>query len=275
MNKRHAITALLALMLFIRDLRAENASLAPGWHAIQFSNLPTPAKKPAWFDYGFDAAQEKFQIYVPRGLDSRTPCGVLAWTNPNDTADIPKQFEPLFDQFRLIAVAAEKCGNDQASQRRVGLLVSAILQLAKMTPLDGRRIVISGLSGGGRLAATAAFVHPEIFRGAISWCGGNFYRDWPDSTKPNRWTYGIANAHHIPNAVTAQNVIDARRNVRFVLITGKKDFTFTDSHDIANELRKENFAVQLIDEPNLGHAVGSAASMKRALEFTLGPAPAR
>ena len=120
------------------------------------------------------------------------------------------------------------------------------------------------------MAALGGFVHPDIFRGAISWCGGNFYRDYPDSTKANRWTYGIANAHHIKDAVTANNVADAKRNVRFVLITGSNDFNRSDSHDIDAMMKQELFQSLLIEEPGLGHAVGSEKTMRRALEFVLG-----
>ena len=244
--------------------------LKPGWNTIQLAALPAPTHKPKWFPYGFDPAKETFNIYIPSGYDPKIPCGVLGWTNPSDGVGIPKQFEPLFDEFRLIAVAAQGCGNNQPSERRAGLLVSAILELSKMTAIDQRRLVLSGLSGGGRLSALGGFVHPEIFCGAISWCGGNYYKDYPDSSKANYLHFGIPNSHKIKDAVTTQNVSDARKNVKFVLVTGSKDFNLSDSHDIENVMKKDHFQVLLIEEPDLGHAVGSTATMRQALEFVLG-----
>lgn len=247
--------------------------LTPGWKTIQFDALPTPEHKPKWFAYGFDPAKEKFNIYVPKGYDPKTPYGVLGWTNASDGAGIPKLFEPLFDEFRLIAVAAQGCGNNQTSDRRAGLLASAILELSKITSINQKRLVLSGISGGGRLSALGGFVHPEIFCGAISWCGGNFYKDYPDSSKANYFSSGIASAHKIKDAVTAQNVTAAKKNVKFVLLTGTKDFNQRNSHDIEDAMKKEHFQVLLIEQPDLGHGVGSAETMRQALEFVLGKPP--
>ena len=253
---------------------AQPTLLKSGWNTVQLEALPAPGKKPKWFDYNFDPAKEKFNIYLPSTYDPLKPCGVLGWTNPNDGCGIPKQFQPLFDEFHLIAIAAERCGNSQKSDRRAGLLVSAIIQLSKTMAIDKRRVVLSGLSGGGRLSALGCFVHPEFFCGAISWCGGNFYKDYPDSEKPGSVVFGIAHAHKIDNAVTGENVAEAKQNVKFVLLTGSKDFNLINSHDIETAMKKEHFQVSLVEEPGLGHAVGSATTMKQALEFVLG-APAK
>lgn len=244
--------------------------LNPGWNTVQFPKLPAPPEKPKWFRYDFEPAAEKFLIYLPKDHDPAKPCGVLGWTNPGDQLVIPKKFEPLFDEFNLIAISAERCGNKQDSDRRAGLLVSGILALSECVRIDRERIVLSGFSGGGRLSALGCFVHPEFFRGAVSWCGGNFYKDYPNLKKENYVQYGIPRAHNIPDAVTAKNVSEARRKIRFVLITGEKDSNYDDSHFIEAAMKEDRFQVQLIDEPGLGHAVGSPESMRRGLEYVLG-----
>ena len=241
-----------------------------GWNTVQLESLPKPEIKPAWFDYQFDPTKEKFVVYIPKNYDPKKTYGVLGWTSSGDGLGIPKLFEPLLDEFHLIAINAEHCGNTQLSQRRAGLLVSGILELSKTLPIDKQRLMLSGISGGGRLSALGGFVHPDFFCGAISWCGGNFYKDYPDSQKKNWVTFGITHDHKIPNAVTTQNVSDARSHVHFVLITGEKDSNYSDSHDIEKAMKKEGFQVLLINEPGLGHAVGSLASMRQALVYVLG-----
>lgn len=139
--------------------------LKPGWNNVQLEALPNPARKPNWFHYDFDPKVEKFTIFVPNSSGTNKPYGVLGWTNPGDGSGIPKKFEALFEEYRLIVVAAEKCGNNQPSDRRAGLLVSATLELSKMFPINKDRIILSGLSGGGRLSALGVFCHPEIFLG--------------------------------------------------------------------------------------------------------------
>ena len=245
--------------------------LSPGWTTQKLDALPAPAHKPKGFDYQFDPSKETFEIYVPRGYDPKKPCGVVGWTNAGDGHDIPHQFEPLFDEYQLIAIAAERCGNAQESERRVGLLVSAILQLSKTMAIDQRRLMLSGFSGGGRVSALGAFVHPEIFCGAISWCGGNFYKDYPDFSKANTVTYGFT--HGEKHSYSATQLGLAKKNVKFVLLTGSKDFNLHNSQDIETAMKREHFQVQLIEQPELGHAVGSADNMRRALGFVLGARP--
>jgi len=247
--------------------------LKPGWNNVQLEALPNPARKPNWFHYDFDPKVEKFTIFVPNTLGSNKPCGILGWTNPGDGSGIPKKFEALFEEYRLIVVAAEKCGNNQPSDRRAGLLVSATLQLSKMLPVNKDRIILSGLSGGGRLSALGVFCHPEIFSGAISWCGGHFYKDYPDSSKPNFVNYGFPTAEKINDPKLPACVAEAQKRAKFVLLTGPKDFNLGNSHDIETAMKKEHFQVQLIEEPDLGHAVGSPETMRQALEFVLGKPP--
>lgn len=250
------------------------AWLEPGWHEdVVLDELPDPPKKPKWFPYGFTAAEEKFRIYVPRTRRPGQPCGLLGWTSANDASQIPQKFEPLFDEFRLIAVTAANCGNKQKTSRRAGLLTSAMLCIAKHVGVDPRRCILSGMSGGGRLSALGVFVHPELWKGAICWCGGNYYRDYPDSAKPGYVSYGFPRAHEIPDAASESDVRRARKECKFVLLTGSKDFNLSDSRDIEKAMRDDKFDVLLIEEEGLAHQVGSPENMRKAIEFVLGPPP--
>lgn len=249
-------------------------ALAPGWQTHRFSQLPAPARTPDGYVYRFDPRAEQFEIYVPKSAGSGRPSGVFAWVNPFANLHGIRRFEPLYDQFNLIALTAANSGNDQPTDRRLGLMVSAVLALAKTQPIDRRRCVISGFSGGGRVAAIGGFLHPEIWAGAISWCGGRFYRDFPVSAGSRHPGRGL-NTPANPNLVTPELIRDARARVKFVLLTGPKDFNQDESADIYLALTKENFQTKIIQEPGLGHEVGSAETMRRALEFALGPAPGR
>jgi predicted esterase len=245
-----------------------------GWRKLTLEQLPVPATKPRWFRYDFNPADENFHVYIPRTYSADRPCGVLGWINPGDGAGAPKPYEPLFDEFRLIVVSAARSGNKQPSDRRVGLLVSATLELSKTYAIDPKRRVLSGFSGGGRSSALGAFVHSEFWCGAISHCGGNFYKDFPNPEKRGSYWRGINHPErHGRNAVTSDNVQLARQNGRFVLITGPNDFNLANSRALADAFRKDGFNVLLIEEPGLGHAIGSVQTMRQALEFVLGSPP--
>jgi dienelactone hydrolase len=244
-----------------------------GWRRITFKALPVPATS-CKFNHQFNAAQESFELYVPRHYTTNQPCGVLVWISPNEEAKIPRQFEPLFDEFRLLAITTARCGNKAEPGRREALAMAAALQLSKSFAVDRKRFVVSGLSGGGRFSALACFAHPDFWRGAISWCGGFFYANYDAHEKGEGWRRNGIN-HYFPGLVTEKMAAAARENCRFALITGPKDVNLDDCRDIDAALAKEKFQHLLIEEPGLGHAVGSNKSMRQALEFVLGASSSR
>lgn len=267
-----AIVLLLLMAPFVgaatpQSQTSQSAPAHTGWMRVQFPELTAPATKPEWFSYNFNPKQEAFEIYVPPDRPEE-PYGVLGWTNPNDTAGTPRKFEPLLKEYHMIAISADHCGNDQDFPRRIGLLVSGLLQLEKSLAIDKNRLILSGYSGGGRTSATGCFVHPEIWRGAISWAGGNFYKTYPVPMPIGASSPGIND--YVKNGVTQENLKLARENARFVLITGNKDFNLNDSRGIYRALRGESFKALLIEEPGMGHEVGSVESMRKALDFVFG-----
>ena len=236
---------------------------------VHFAALPKPDKYPAWLDCNFTPGDEHFSVYVPKGLTTGQPCGALGWINPTDDNSIPQQFLPLLDEFRLLGVCAAKSGNSEWDRRRISLMVSAMLQLGHAYNIDPARRVLSGLSGGGRVSAMGGFVLPGFFSGVISWCGGLFYKNHPNSEKPGKLRGGI-NRNPGDHLVTAAMANEAKRRVKFVLLTGPKDFNLVGSRDIKAALDEERYRAQLIEVPGLGHQVGEAGYMRQALVFVLG-----
>lgn len=244
----------------------------PGWHTLKLNALPAPPQKPDWFPYNFDAAKEDFEIYVPRGYRPGRPCPLLGWINPDDGLDAPHKFEALYDRWQIIVVTAARCGNNQATPRRIGLLTCAALELAKTLSIDQKRRVLGGFSGGSKAGIIGCFVQPETWSGAVCWCGPTFYKNWPASDRPSYHWNGFPATHHNPDAVSAASVSAARMRSRFALLTGLKDSNLTSTRDLDRAMRADGFKARLIVEPELGHAVGAEDSMRQALEFLLGPA---
>ena len=245
-------------------------ALQPGLNSnVHFPVLPKPDSYPAWLVCNFTPDAERFSVYVPKGLTTGQPCGALGWINPIDDNSLPPQFLPLLDEFRLLGVCAAKSGNGEWDRRRISLMVSAMLQLGQTYNLDPARRVLSGLSGGGRVSAMGGFVLPGFFSGAISWCGGLFYKNHPNSAKPGTLRGGI-NRNPGARLVTAAMADEAQRRVKFVLLTGPKDFNCVGSRDVKAALDAERYRAQLIEVPGLGHQVGEAEFMRQAMVFVLG-----
>ncbi|HSE40120.1 MAG TPA: prolyl oligopeptidase family serine peptidase [Acidobacteriota bacterium] len=255
----------LFFLFFLFAIQAE--ALQTGWLKIQLPELPHPDLQPALLKEPLNPKSEVFEIYIPKNYDVSKSYGVLAWVNPHDGLQIPRHFEPLFDEYGLIAISAERIGNDRPWQRRIAVLESGIVQLSKTLNIDPQKRIMSGLSGGGRTSATACFVHPEFWKGAISWVGGNFYKTYSIPMPVGATKRGIND--YDPSTVSDEQLKIAREKVRFVLITGPNDFNLNDSRGIYRALRNDHFQSVLLEEPGLGHEVGSAEYMKKALEFVI------
>ncbi len=251
-----SVVAVVCLQPQCATALAAEQRLTPGWQKLRFAQMPG----------------EQFEAYVPKNLRPGKPCGVLVWVSPFNQLYGIRRFEPLYEEFNLIAITAANSGNDQQTDRRLSLAVGGVAGLAKMQPIDRRRAVLSGMSGGGRIAAIGGFVQPDVWAGVISWCGSRFYRKFPISAGSKHPGTGI-NTPQNPNLVTPELVQKARAHVKFVLLTGTNDFNRDESMDIWRVMTDEKFQAKFIQETGLGHEIGSVETMRRALEFVLGPAP--
>jgi predicted esterase len=250
-------------------LIAKELPARTGWLRLQLPNLPKPDSKPVLVRTPLDPTQEVFELYIPPNYDPARSYGLLAWINPDDSAEIPRHFEPLFKEYGFVAISAERIGNNQPWERRTGLLESAILQISETLNLDPTKHIISGFSGGGRTAAFACFIHPEFWKGAISWAGGIFYKSYTLPIPVGATRRGIND--YAPGTISTQQAKKTRIKTSFVLITGPNDINFDDSRGIYRSLRQENFSAQFLEQPGLGHEVGSAEFMRKALDFILKP----
>ena len=255
------------LMMASAVIYAADAPSKTGFLSVQLPELPPPGLDPVLLPGTINPKAEVFELYIPPGYDPAKTYVVLAWVNPDDDAKIPRQFEPVFAQNEFIVISAAKIGNDQPWQRRIGILESGIAQLSKTMHFDPTKRIISGFSGGGRISAMACFIHPEFWKAAISWAGGNFYKTYEVPMPVGATKQGINDYN--PNIVSGEHIKKARSDCSFVLITGPKDFNLNDSRGIQRAMRREGFHSLLLEHPGLGHEVGSAEYMQKAIDFVI------
>ncbi len=265
-------TFFLAILLLVSTLvYAEDQPSKNGFLDVQLPELPQPGLDPVLLPATLNPKAEVFELYIPPTYDPAKTYIVLAWVNPDDSAKIPRQFESIFAQNEFIVISAAKIGNDQPWQRRIGILESGIAQLSKTMHFDPSKRIISGFSGGGRISAMACFIHPEFWKAAISWAGGNFYKTYEIPIPVGATKQGIND--YIPNIVSSEHIKKARSDCSFVLITGPKDFNLSDSRGIYRAMRRESFHSLLLEHPGLGHEVGTAEYMQKAIDFVLATKP--
>ena len=226
--------------------------------------LPRVANPAPGIDYRFDLATESFEIFVPGNYSDKKAFGVFAFMNASDQMTLPREWAAIMEKEKLICLIPQKIGNDQPFSRRVGLTLIGILKTAERYKADPRRIYTGGMSGGARCSLQLAFLHNDVIAGNISICGANFYEPVPRVKATGGSDYGLW-------PVPPDQVAEARKKVRFVFITGARDFRYGNILDIyEGGFVKNGFRTKLIDQPNMGHQLCSSKSLVEAFHFVSG-----
>jgi hypothetical protein len=208
-----------------------------------------------------DLAKEKFQLIVPATYQHADKWGVFIWISPGDTAAIPADWEPVLAARKLLFVGALKAGNPRNLFDRVRLAVAANHGLRARFNVDGRRVYVSGHSGGGRVASMVGVAYADMFSGAIPFMGVNFYEDIPAGDGKN--TLG---ANFIPDD---EVLAIAKKFCRYALVTGEKDFNRAGTKAVFEQgFKKEGFAnVLYLEAPGVGHNLPPAKWLEQGLDF--------
>ena len=240
-----------------------------GKSTVSFTGLPKQAEpeEVKWRLHSvenpgaFDLAKEKFQIIVPATYKHTDKWGVFIWISPGDTPAIPADWEPVLASRKLLFVGAFKSGNPRSIFDRVRLAVAANHALRDRFNVDGRRVYVSGFSGGGRVASMVGVAFADMFSGAMPFMGVNFYEDIPAGD--GKTTYG---ANFIPDD---EVLAIAKKFCRYALVTGEKDFNRAGTKTIFDQgFKKEGFAnVLYLEAPGVAHSLPPAKWLEQGLEF--------
>ena len=123
-----------------------------------------------------------------------------------------------------------------------------------------RRVYISGLSGGGRVASMVGVAYADVFAGTFPIVGANFYKPMP----------APGGRHSPPSFAPAGTILaEAKKRNRFVLLTGSKDFNRENTKDVYRRgFKAEGFRhVLYLEVPDMGHALPSGEWFAQGLDF--------
>lgn len=258
--------------LLISVLAVQAAEFPPftaGKSTVSFTALPKQAEadEVKWRLHSvenpgaFDLAKEKFQLIVPPTYQHADKWGVFLWISPGDTAAIPADWEPVLAARKLLFVGALKSGNPRNIFDRVRLAVAANTAMRERFNVDGRRVYVSGHSGGGRVASMVGVAYADMFSGTMPFMGVNFYADIPAGD--GKTTYG---ANFIPDD---EVLAIAKKFCRYALVTGEKDFNRAGTKTLFEQgFKKEGFAhVTYLEAPGVGHNLPPAKWLEQGLDF--------
>lgn len=268
---RIALAAAVCGASLIASLAEEKAEqiIAGVRSEIRFSESPIQSSDPDQVRYRlmaaeepppYDVSKETFEILLPRDWKADQPHGLFIWVHSGNSPAIPKEWEAILARHRLIFIGARNSGNQRNIFDRIRLAIDANHNVRQRYQIDGRRVYVSGFSGGSRVASMLGVAWGDMFSGTVCCMGVNFYTD---VEAPDGKVYGL---NYIPNEELLPIV---QRACRYSLITGEKDFNLANTKGVfENGFRKEGFRnVQYLEVPGHGHQPPPAEWLEKAILF--------
>lgn len=207
----------------------------------------------------FDITREKFQIIVPKTYTHAEPWGLFIWINAGDAPNIPADWEPVLAARKLLFVGAFKSGNPRSIFDRVRLAVDANIGMRRKFNVDGRRVHVSGFSGGARVASMLGVSYGDMFSGTIPFMGVNFYTELPAGEGKK------FNVSYLPD----DEVLElAKRNA--ATSSDRREGFQPPEHAVRARARLQEGRLcerALSRSPRFGHALPGAKTLEQGIEF--------
>ena len=183
-----------------------------------------------------------YQLRLPDSDSEKAP-GVLVYISPKPGASMPPEWGDLLDVLNLAWVGAMNSGNETAVARRVGMALLAPSVARQSTPIDDDRMILSGFSGGGRVASMMIPAYPKLFSSALFICGAN------------------------PLMAPAEETLELLKYLPIVFLTGTGDFNLEDTKFAISVWQHGGLsATQLMVVDGLDHGLPDAPALGHALE---------
>lgn len=265
--------------------------LASGWSSFRapFDVVPpdtaptsvaalTPPYAPGWFTFDKEALGRRFlagrsttipgvardlstaSIYIrlPKGYDPRYPAGLLVWVSPMDSGRPLPSFFPVADELGLVIVGPSGAGNECPVADRYQLVFDALATASERFHIDPRRVYVTGISGGGKIASVLWACFPDVFTGSVPIVGLACYENIP-----------IGNGKVWPGlyAKPEARLFDLLKTSRSAAMTGPKDFNYEPILGAAKILTRDSLNVRVFEYPDMGHEAPTAARFSEALRW--------
>lgn len=204
----------------------------------------SPEKEPDGLLDDYESTEQRFELYVPTGMDSSRPAPLILFISPGSAAAGLSQFRALCDRNGVVFASPHRAGNQTPGPRRIRIVMDTLDEVRRRIKIDPDRTYIGGFSGGGRIAFAIATALPEYFGGALPICAGGQLREEP-------WL--------------RQRVIERHR---FALITGERDFNRGEIERLTQTvLSGVGVTSRVWTVAGLGHAIPSGKTLNEAYRW--------
>jgi predicted esterase len=130
---------------------------------------PAPAPMTAPLPAGAELRDEpEYLLYRPGHLDGGAGSALVVALSPSgDAAQLLAVWQPIAERHQWFVYASKTVRNGQAYDQVVQGLVRDVKALLAREPIDPKKVVISGFSGGAMASHFFVSAHPELFQAVV------------------------------------------------------------------------------------------------------------
>ena len=199
---------------------------------------------PAEWLSGYESKQQRYELFVPAGVNPRKPAAVVLFISPSNKPTGWSQWQQVCQRSGVIFASPYDAGNDCPLPRRVRIVLDVLDDLRRRFPIDADRTYLGGFSGGARISCAVAFALPEYFGGVVPVCGAERLRD-------ESWL--------------RQRVVD---RLSVALITGETDFNRSEIERYRGPMLTDvGVRTKVWMVPKLGHGIPGEQHLAAALAW--------
>lgn len=240
---------------------AEEPATAPAAGKSEFVKFEgrIPRPRNAQFALPYPLEDAEFFVHIPATYDGSEPWGLISFIHADDRMELPPGWGEVLARHKLLFVAPQKAGNTQPHRGNLG--IAGALAMMRDYKIDPTRVYVSGFSGGARWATHLGYQASDLFTGVIAICGADFHKMVPRKEATKSDEYGYV-------SVSTKEQRDAKRAVRFAIITGESDWRRGNILDVFHGgYEAEKFQARLWDVPGMRHEICGPQPLEEAIAF--------
>jgi hypothetical protein len=128
---------------------------------------------------GYESTNQTYQLFIPPDYDARRQWPLVMCVSPGDEPTGWPDFEPICRSQGVIFASPMNTGNLQPFAKRARIVLDVLDDVRRRLSIDPDRVYLSGMSGGGRVAARVGYALPEACAGVLPICGSYSLREEP------------------------------------------------------------------------------------------------
>ena len=163
------------------------------------------------------------------------------------------------DELNMVCIGSDNTGNDRDVPDKFQMIFDAVATARARYHIDGRRIYITGMSGGGKVSSILAVCFADVFSGAVPIVEFGCYSTLDDSWGQHRNPY-FAKPHG--------RLLQLAMEHRIALMGGPPDFNYREMTERAARLHADGFTnLRFFSYPDMAHVMPTASRFADALRW--------